>query len=142
MDVGNIPPALVRSGRIELWLEMRLPDLSARMGILKPMLQRLQHELGEIDTAAVAEATDTFTGADLKRLVEDGKTAYAYDLLRDEVKQPMIDYFLRAAEAIRRNRQVYQEAEQRTRQERPTRPTWFSPTSNFHVSTVIDGSME
>ncbi len=25
MDVGNIPPALVRSGRIELWLEMRLP---------------------------------------------------------------------------------------------------------------------
>ena len=26
MDVGNLPPALIRSGRIELWLEMRLPD--------------------------------------------------------------------------------------------------------------------
>ncbi len=22
MDVGNLPPALIRSGRIELWLEM------------------------------------------------------------------------------------------------------------------------
>jgi transitional endoplasmic reticulum ATPase len=30
MDVGNLPPALVRSGRIELWLEMRLPDEAAR----------------------------------------------------------------------------------------------------------------
>ena len=30
MDVGNLPPALVRSGRVELWLEMSLPDESAR----------------------------------------------------------------------------------------------------------------
>ncbi len=30
MDVGNLPPALVRSGRVELWLEMRLPDESAQ----------------------------------------------------------------------------------------------------------------
>jgi len=34
MDVGNLPPALVRSGRIELWLETRLPDQSARAAIL------------------------------------------------------------------------------------------------------------
>ena len=26
MDVGRLPPALVRSGRVELWLEMKLPD--------------------------------------------------------------------------------------------------------------------
>ena len=30
MDVGNLPPALVRSGRIELWLEMRAPRRSLR----------------------------------------------------------------------------------------------------------------
>ena len=30
MDVGHLPPALIRSGRIELWLEMRLPDEAAR----------------------------------------------------------------------------------------------------------------
>ena len=28
MDVGNLPPALVRSGGIVLWLETRLPDRS------------------------------------------------------------------------------------------------------------------
>ncbi len=32
MDLGNIPPALVRSGRIELWLEMKLPGSSDRQG--------------------------------------------------------------------------------------------------------------
>jgi hypothetical protein len=30
MDVGGLPPALIRSGRIELWLETRLPDAMAR----------------------------------------------------------------------------------------------------------------
>ena len=30
MEVGHLPPALLRSGRIELWLEMRLPDEAAR----------------------------------------------------------------------------------------------------------------
>src|SRR6185295_11742206 len=34
MDVGNLPPALVRSGRIELWLETRMPDSAARHAIL------------------------------------------------------------------------------------------------------------
>ena len=35
MDVGSLPPALVRSGRIELWLETRLPDEGARIEILR-----------------------------------------------------------------------------------------------------------
>src|SRR5262245_7688798 len=30
MNVANIPPALLRSGRVELWLEMELPDEPAR----------------------------------------------------------------------------------------------------------------
>ena len=36
MDVGNLPPALIRSGRVELWLEMSLPDESARRAIIQP----------------------------------------------------------------------------------------------------------
>jgi ATP-dependent 26S proteasome regulatory subunit len=32
---GNLPPALTRSGRVELWLEMKLPDAEARTLILK-----------------------------------------------------------------------------------------------------------
>ena len=30
MDVSHLPPALIRSGRVELWLEMKLPDAGAR----------------------------------------------------------------------------------------------------------------
>jgi hypothetical protein len=40
MDVGNLPPALVRSGRIELWLETRYPDLAARRAILSTACRR------------------------------------------------------------------------------------------------------
>ena len=41
MDVGNLPPALIRSGRVELWLEMRLPDDSARRAILGQLVSGL-----------------------------------------------------------------------------------------------------
>jgi transitional endoplasmic reticulum ATPase len=34
MDAASLPPALVRSGRIELWLETRLPDAAARRTIV------------------------------------------------------------------------------------------------------------
>jgi len=34
MNVAHLPPALVRSGRVELWLEMKLPDEQARAAIL------------------------------------------------------------------------------------------------------------
>src|SRR5438094_1565052 len=38
MDVGNLPPALMRSGRVDLWLETRLPDEAARAAILADLL--------------------------------------------------------------------------------------------------------
>src|SRR5262249_9394405 len=40
-DVGNLPPALVRSGRIELWLETRLPAATARAAILTDLCASL-----------------------------------------------------------------------------------------------------
>ncbi len=39
-----------------------------------------------------------------------------------------------AADQIRRNREVYAEAEARANARRPTRPQWFSPMSDFHRS--------
>src|SRR5262249_39830715 len=71
MDVSHLPPALIRSGRIELWLEMHLPDEAARAEILAANLAPALVALGEVDTARLAAETDGFTGADLKRLVED-----------------------------------------------------------------------
>src|SRR5262249_31450463 len=78
MNVANLPAALTRSGRVELWLEMKLPDPEARAAILAQRLVELPEELRTVDVAALKSATDGFTGADLKRLIEDGKAIYAY----------------------------------------------------------------
>src|SRR6185503_3515863 len=101
MDVGNLPPALIRSGRIELWLEMRLPDHEARAGILAQHLAAVPQPLCSAATARLVESTDGFTGADLKRTVEDGKALYAFDLVAQRGLKPPTDYFLAAVEAVR-----------------------------------------
>jgi len=111
MNVANLPSALTRSGRVELWLEMKLPDADARAVILKQRLAELPPELQKVDMAALTTVTEGFTGADLKRLVDDGKAIYAYDKAkRNELKQPT-DYFLKAVEGVRENKQRFAEAE-------------------------------
>jgi transitional endoplasmic reticulum ATPase len=79
MDVNHLPPALVRSGRVELWLEMRLPDRTARRSILARHLDSLSQLFPDLDYDAILDATDGFTGADLKRVVEDAKGLCAYN---------------------------------------------------------------
>ena len=125
MDVGNLPPALVRSGRIELWLEMRLPDASARADILRRHLAGLPQWAGEADLARVAEATERFTGADLKLTAEDAKVLLANDKVHGRPLQLLTDYLLTATEAVRANRQRYEEAEARARKRQPQRPVYF-----------------
>jgi ATP-dependent 26S proteasome regulatory subunit len=111
MDVGNLPPALTRSGRVELWLEMKLPNPEARGTILTQRIGELPQALRRVDMAALSSATEGFTGADLKRLVEDGKAVYAYDKSKQlELKTPT-DYFLKAAEGVRENKQRFAAAE-------------------------------
>jgi SpoVK/Ycf46/Vps4 family AAA+-type ATPase len=119
MDVAALPPALVRSGRVELWLDLRLPDAAARAAILSQHLADLPSAIASVDPQQLAAAADGFTGADLKRLVEDGKSLYAYDRARGERPQPAIDYFLAAIETVRANKQRYAEAEARSRAARP-----------------------
>jgi SpoVK/Ycf46/Vps4 family AAA+-type ATPase len=125
MDVSHLPPALVRSGRIELWLEMRMPDEAARARILRRHLASLPPGMAP-DAAGLVAATDGFTGADLKRLVEDGKNLLAHDRARGLPPRPATDYFLRAVETVRANKERYAEAELRARKQRPQRPVYFS----------------
>src|SRR5207253_2971501 len=76
MDVSHLPPALVRSGRVELWLEMKLPDPQARTEILSTLVLNLPEELRQVDIPQLVAATESYTGADLKALVDDGKAIY------------------------------------------------------------------
>jgi len=110
MNVGSLPAALVRSGRIELWLETRLPDLEARTAILKKHLGTLPLAMGRADIPTLAEETEGMTGADLKRLAEDGKILYAYDRSQRRQGKPATDYFLAAADAVRANNERYARA--------------------------------
>ena len=125
MDVGNLPPALIRSGRVELWLEMRLPDESARLAILGQLVAALPAALRGPDLDQITAATDGFTGADLKRVVDDGKALYAYDRATKQPLKPITEYFVAAVETVRANKQLYAAAEARARANRPPRPPWF-----------------
>jgi transitional endoplasmic reticulum ATPase len=113
MDVATLPAALVRSGRVELWLTMSLPDRPAREAILRRHLAGLPETVGQVDAAVLAGETDDFTGADLKRLIEDGKALLAYDRARGLPSRPATEYFTDAVRTVRANKQAYAEAHAR-----------------------------
>lgn len=115
MDVAALPQALVRSGRIELWLETTLPDAAARALIIEDLSVGLPPELGSFDVAALAAETEGLTGADLKALLEDGKIRYAFDRAKGRPSKGASEYFLGAVEAVRANRKRYAAAEAKIR---------------------------
>jgi len=111
MNLSHLPPALVRSGRVELWLEMKLPDAEARKRILEKQLTGVPAELSGFDIDQILAATDGFTGADLKRLVEDTKGLYAFDCASEQTARPATGYFLEAAGGVRDNKRRFEQAE-------------------------------
>src|SRR5262249_48253026 len=107
MNPADLPAAVVRSGRIELWLEMRLPDRDARAEILRDKLAGLPAPVGSVDVDLLATASRGMTGADLKSAVEDGKLSFAQETLTGEATRAVEDYFLEAFERIRKNKRSY-----------------------------------
>ena len=136
MDVGNLPPALVRSGRIELWLETRLPDEDARFAILADRCAELPDAIAPVDVGLLATSTDGLSGADLKRVVEDGKLLFAFARSRGTPMDPATEYFRRAIDTVRRNREQYAAAEASARIRRPVRPPYFDGFSSFSPAAM------
>lgn len=137
MDVGNMPPALVRSGRIELWLETRLPSPDARHAILADHCALLPPSVGQVDVAALAAAAEGLSGADLKRVVEDGKLLFAYDREKRGATEPPTTYFLHAIETVRRNKEQYAAAEARARMRHPNRPAFFDAIGSIAEAQLM-----
>jgi AAA+ superfamily predicted ATPase len=125
MDIGSVPPALVRSGRIELWLETRLPDEHARVAILNDLAAALPPAFNGFDAPILAAATEGLSGADLRRVVEDGKLLYAYRRATGRPAEQLMDHFHEAVHKVRVNKEKYAEAEARARAQRPQRPPYF-----------------
>ena len=110
MDPGCVPPAMLRSGRIELWLETRLPDEAARFDILAEKLARLPEPIRAADTARIAAESRGLTGADLKAVIEDGKLLYAHDKVTGNELKSIDEYFLEAIRTVRANHRSYSRA--------------------------------
>ena len=100
MDVRPIPEAVLRSGRVELWLETRAPEAPVRARILERWLDNALPQAEQVDFAAIAQETEGFTPADIRRLVSDAKTLYAADVAHKRMPGSASSYLHRAVEAI------------------------------------------
>jgi transitional endoplasmic reticulum ATPase len=107
MDPGSLPQALLRSGRIELWLETKLPDIEARIAILRDKLTPLPAPIAAADVFILGAASQGLTGADLVTVIEDGKLMFAEDVSKGNPLRPIEKYFLEAVETVRGNRRNY-----------------------------------
>jgi len=130
MDVAKLPPALIRSGRIELWLEMKLPDAPARRHILEQRFEKSVPEKFPVEWDRLVEATDGFTGADLRRLVEDGKNLWGQSIVKGRSGDPN-ESFLLAAEEISAGRIMLAKAHEAAILQQPPRPRGFRNRFEF-----------
>ncbi len=108
MEPSDLPAAILRSGRVELWLETRMPDEGARVEIFRERLSPMPAPLCSADISKLATASRGFTGADLKSTIEDGKLLFAHAQASGKPPRAVEDYFLDAISTIRQNRRKYQ----------------------------------
>lgn len=111
MNLGDLPPALVRSGRVELWLGMKLPDETARRRILEERIRELPAKLRKVNLARLTAATEGLTGADIKRCVDDAKAIYAFASAQGNGRTDRSWCFTEAIATVRSNRELYQQAQ-------------------------------
>ena len=101
MNIGSLPPALIRSGRVELWLKMELPDLRARIAILESQITGTALDLPAHEIQRLAEKCEELTGSDLRRLVGDATNLYGYDLANEVAARDPVQYFNEAIAQLR-----------------------------------------
>jgi transitional endoplasmic reticulum ATPase len=87
--VDRVDPALIRPGRFDLVLEMPLPDAATRGDILAIHMRDLP--VAEmIDAATVIAATDGFSGAELKGLIQTASLTAARRSVAADDAQPAV----------------------------------------------------
>jgi len=101
MNVKDLPPALLRSGRVELWLETKLPGAATRKEILLLHAKHLINESSQINYPELMKLTDGFTPADLRRIVADGKAILLYDQEKGRPPRDFGAYIMIAAKQLR-----------------------------------------
>lgn len=128
MDIRHIPPALIRSGRVEMWLETKLPDQAARAIFIERQVCRLDSKELAIDVDEIAIASEGCTPADLKRLINEAKIKYAWDESRNAPQKSLTEYALEAIRDLKELKLRY-DATRQEAAESPNRPVWFNVVS-------------
>lgn len=111
MHLGDLPPALVRSGRVELWLETRHPDAAARGHIIRNSLLAMPGNLADADPDRIAGDTEGFSGADLVGVFQDTKSLAAYDEAQGGPLKAADEYYRLAVSDVASRKKSYQAAE-------------------------------
>jgi len=87
-DAKFLPPAILRSGRIELWLKTETPKAKDRRAMLQHYVDAAARSQGEGGTELlrpplgleeVVRASEDFVPADIRRIVSDARNAAAAD---------------------------------------------------------------
>lgn len=110
MDLRGLPLALLRSGRMEVWLEMKLPDSEARAEMIANHLRALPIDTSMVDVGAVSAQTEGFTPADLRRLVAEASGHLALDKHLQRGPAPFESYLGVAAKALREQKMLADDA--------------------------------
>ncbi|MEJ1964532.1 MAG: ATP-binding protein [Gammaproteobacteria bacterium] len=100
MDVRKMPEALLRSGRVELWLETKLPTEEIRGRILERWMGTDLPGYEAVDYKGLAKVTEGFTPADLRRIASDAKALYAADKVNKRAIRLGTEYIKAAVDNI------------------------------------------
>ncbi len=68
-DIAELPPELVRKGRMDEVFFVDLPDRDTRAEIFRIHLRKRQLDLAAYDMLALADATDGYTGAEIEESI-------------------------------------------------------------------------
>jgi transitional endoplasmic reticulum ATPase len=111
MDPNHLPAALLRSGRVELWLETKPPASVARGEMVAALVADLPDFFRSYDLERMLEVTEGFNAADMKRVVADVKALYARDVLGGREPRAVDEYFNESGECVKRNKELLYLAE-------------------------------
>lgn len=105
-DAKSLPPAILRSGRIELWLKTEKPKTRERKAMLQHYVDAACRSSGQgvdellrapLQLEEVVVACEDFVPADLRRLVSDARNVAA----AESAKRSGGEYLREAAEDLR-----------------------------------------
>lgn len=89
-----IPRELLASGRIDSWLETRLPGPTERGRLFQEQVTRLGESLRNVDPKPILSASEGFSAQDVRTAVEEAKALYAYDRLQNQTPKGGTSYLL------------------------------------------------